>query len=422
MKSLAVAVFWPVWMWMRRPSWRSIFASYSYKLAERDSIKCRNLIESDWFQDTFRPTWDFDPRLNRLDDFKNTSTGQRQALSVGGGVTGFRGDAIIVDDPMDAQAAYSKTQRETVLQWWSKAMSNRLNSLKTGVRVIIAQRLHQEDLPGYLLAQGGWEHLMLPTEYEPKRKCRTSIGFTDPRGSPGELLFPGMLDTPQLAEAKRDLGSDGFAAQHQQSPAPAEGAMFKRAWFNKRWRRPGEKDIDGLETVVIDPHEKKWSQLILVVDCTFKKTLDTDKVCIGVVGYDAPDRYLLDLVWDRMTFTETLRAILDTLEKWPRIGAKLIEDKANGPAVIEVLKRKVAGIVEVDPMGGKEARAAAVSPDIEGGNWIIPAYHSKTSDYIEEMCTFPKAAHDDAVDVTSYALMRLCSSSALERFKKLVKW
>lgn len=421
MKSLTTAVFWPCWYWLRRPAWKSIFVSYGYDLSERDSIKCRTLLQSNWFRETFRPEWEFDPAMNRLDHFKNTKMGERQALSVGGGATGFRGDAIIVDDPTHAIDAYSRVKRASAIQWWGKAMSNRLNSPKHGVKVIIAQRLHEGDLPGHLLKQGGFEHLMLPSRYEPARKCKTSIGFKDPRKKKDELLFPQVYGEPELAEAKRDLGSDGFAAQHQQSPAPAEGSMFKRAWFNKRWRRPGDSEVEGVESVVLDPKQHRWRSVILVVDCAFKKTLDTDRVCIGVMGYEPPDRYLLDMAWEQMGFSGTIRAILDLRSKWPKARSVIIEDKANGPAVIEVLKKKVSGVIEVQPLGGKEARAAAVSPDVEAGNLILPADAPWVADYIQEMITFPKSEHDDAVDMTSYGLMRLSSSSASERFRKLVK-
>lgn len=421
-KSLLVSVFWPAWVWLRRPQWRAIFASYADDLSVRDSIRCRAVIESDWYRETFAPEWSLVNDLNRADHFKNSESGERFSTSVAGKATGFRGDAVVCDDAANAVDVYSKAKREAAIRWWDKSMSSRLNDQRVGAKVVIAQRLHMEDLPGHLLELGDYEHLCLPSEFEPRRRCRTSLPFVDPRKEAGELLFPEMFPKEVIAQAKKDLGSDGFAGQHQQTPVAGEGAMFKRAWFNKRWRRPGEPEIEGLETRVIDPHSHRWRSVIIVLDCTFKKTSESDFVCAGVWGYDPPDRYLLGLLWERLSFIDTLRGFVDLCTAWPMATAKLVEDKANGPAVIEVLKRKVPGLIAIDPMGNsKEARAAATTPDVEAGNVWLPAFHPKIAAYIDEVCSFPKAPHDDTVDQQSYAILRLSPTSAGERWRRLVK-
>jgi predicted phage terminase large subunit-like protein len=417
MKSLVTNVFGPAWKWLKQPSWRAMYISGNPRVAFRDSVKCRDLLTSSWYQETFKPTWSFSEDVNAKGLFKNTATGFRQAVSAGQKITGDRADAIFVDDPNDASEVQSKAMRDAVLEWWDLAAANRLNDLVTGTICIIMQRLHEQDLSGHVLKDASVEHLCLPMEFEtadPDRS-RTSLRFIDPRGTDGALLFPQRFPATVLAAEKRRLGSSGYAGQHQQRPVPAEGAMFKRDWFNRRWRRPGEPEIEGLESRLLP---ERFDELILVVDAAFKGVKDSDRVCIGKVGRLGPDKFLLAVWWDQMGFPATVRTIIDARSAHPVTTTTIIEDKANGPAVIEVLKVKVPGVIPVEPEGGKEARAAAVAPDIEAGNWWIPQSAPWVGDYVSEMIGFPRAAYDDAVDMTSYALRRLSETSPAARLKR----
>src|SRR5258707_11615896 len=187
MKSLIVSVFWPAWVWITKPEWKGLFSSYASELAIRDSVKCRTIIESDWYRQGFQNGWNLSADQNRKDFFQNTKQGFRISLSVGGKGTGFRGDAVIVDDPLNAADATSKAIRDSTIAWWDQTMSSRLNDQATGARVIIMQRLHEDDLTGHVLLTGGWEHLCLPSEFEPKRKSVTSLGVADKRDKDKDL-------------------------------------------------------------------------------------------------------------------------------------------------------------------------------------------------------------------------------------------
>lgn len=411
-KSLIVSVLWPAWMWAREtqadraggPGWRCLAASYAAELAIRDSVKCRALVESEWYQHAFvRDRWKLSSDQNVKSYFQNTKMGFRASLSVGGKTTGFRGNAIVVDDPLNALDAHSKAARDTAILWWDQAMGNRLNDLRKGARVVIMQRLHEEDLSGHLLRQGGWVHLCLPTEFEPERKCVTPIGWSDWRTKPGELLFEALFPADVIAAEKRRLGSLGFAGQHQQRPSAADGTLFKRSWW-KRWHRAGDFVPEGVESRLLPD---RFDEQFLSVDAAFKETSSSDYVAIGAWGRLGPDKFLLDQVRERLSFTETVKAILDLVAKYPLARSKLIEDKANGSAVIDVLRKKVPGIIAVNPEGGKEARAAAISPEVEAGNVFVPLQAQWVADYLEEHAAFPNGAHDDQVDQTSQALLRL---------------
>lgn len=391
MKSLAVAVFWPAWEWIDHPERRWLFAAYAESLSLRDSIKCRRLIESPWYQKRWGDRFAMADDQNAKGRFENDKTGYRLATSVGGAATGEGGDRVVVDDPHNVKEAPSAAMRESVLAWWDQVMSTRLNDPKTGAKVIVMQRLHEADLSGHVLAQGGYEHLCLPAEYEGP-KMFTAIGWSDPRVEPGELLWPERFGAQELAEMKRALGSYGAAGQLQQRPSPAEGGIFRRDW----WR-------------FYDAPPALFDELIQSWDMTFKRADDNDFVAGQVWGRKGADCYLLDRVKERMGFVETQRAVRNLTAKWPDATAKLVEDKANGPAIIDSLGRDIGGLIPVEPDGGKEARAAAVSPMIEAGNVWLPSPKNApwVTDFIEECAAFPNAAHDDDVDAMTQALRRL---------------
>src|SRR5579864_4396504 len=199
MKSLLVSVLWPAWEWIQRPERRWLYSSYAASLSIRDSVKCRMLIESPWYRSFWgdRYTLAFDQ--NTKTRFDNSRSGYRIATSVGGTATGEGGDRIVCDDPHNVQDAESDSVRKGTLDWWDVVMSTRVNDPRTAAKVVVMQRCHQEDLSGHLLAQGGFEHLCLPAEYEGPPHI-TLIGFADPRKEPGELLWPERFGPKEIAD------------------------------------------------------------------------------------------------------------------------------------------------------------------------------------------------------------------------------
>lgn len=419
-KSLIVSVLWPAWMWIREAEgagqWRGLFASYAEALAMRDSVRCRDLMRSQWYQETYEPTWKFARDQDEKGMFANTAKGFRIALGVTGKGTGYRGDCICADDPLNAIDQYSDSALEFCLNWWDLAMSSRLNDMKTGAKVIIMQRLSDRDLSGHVIRKGGYEHLRLPTEFETGSRTMTSIGFRDPRTRTGELLFPGMFPPEVIEQVKKDLGSAGFAGQHQQRPTPAGGGMLKKHWW-KYWQPKGA----NLPPVVVElpngsiEHRKavdlpaSWDMTLQSWDMAFKDTKSSDFVVGQVHAARGGDRYLLAQVRDRMDLPATLLAVRQMCGMWPQVSLKLVEDKANGPAVVQSLRHEIAGFVEVNPEGGKISRAAAASPQLESGNWFLP--HPKLAPWVEgfiaECAAFPAGVNDDQVDAWSQGAKRM---------------
>lgn len=415
-KSLLVSVFWPAWQWLRRPSWRALFSSYKAELAIRDSVRCRAVVTSDWYRSWFRPDWKLSGDQNVKSYFQNDKTGARQSIGVGGGATGFRGDAVVVDDPLKADEYPSPDELEKVISWWDFQMSSRLNDMQKGARVVIMQRLHERDLSGYLLERGGYEHLCLPSEYDPARRCSTSIGFTDPRTEPGELLFPQRFDASVIDEAKRDLGPYGYSGQHDQSPTPVGGSIIKEEWI-RYWYLEDEKPpipivvmtAEGAREIPQDPLPARMDTALQSWDLAFKGGASSDFVAGHVWGRAGGRFFLLDRTHARLDFPATLQAIRDMSKRQPRALEKLVEDKANGPAVLSTLRDEIPGLIPVQPDGGKEARLHAVAPLFAAGNvWLPhPAIAPWVREVVSELVRFPRAPHDDDVDAATQALSRL---------------
>lgn len=229
MKSTIFSVMFPAWMWIKNPTSRWLCASHGLDLAIRDNRNCRNLIESEWFQTCFGDIFQLSSDQNVKSFFENNMRGYRMALSVGSKGTGKRGTHLLIDDPNNATA--TKIEIESTINWFGNTWMSRLNSYENGGMIVVGQRLHERDLTGHILSLGGWEHLVLPTEYEPTRRCFTSIGFEDKRKKEGELLWPDKFPAKVLDTLKKSLGSLGYAAQFQQSPVPAGGETFRDKWF-----------------------------------------------------------------------------------------------------------------------------------------------------------------------------------------------
>ena len=416
-KSLLTAVFWPAWVWINHPETRWLFSSYREPLATRDSVKCRRLIESAWYQERWGARYQLTGDQNQKSRFENTATGYRVVVPMYSG-TGERGDYVVVDDPHSVDQAESDVERRNAIEWWHGSMATRLNDLSIGHKIVIQQRLHEADLTGDLLVKGGYELLCLPAEFDPERRCSTSIGWTDPRTELGEQLWPARVTQKNLTEMKISLGSYRYAGQYQQRPSPAEGDIFKRSWL-RYWRpahlelppvqvRTSEGEVLSIQAIPVPAH---FDSMIQSWDMAFKDGATSDYVVGQVWGALKADRFLLDQVRDRMDMPSTKEAVKKLSARWPKTGTKLVEDKANGPAVIQELKHDVAGLTEVNPEGGKIARAHAVSSQIESGNVYLPhpAIAPWVEAFIEEAAAFPSARNDDQVDAMTQALNRLRS-------------
>lgn len=237
-KSLLCAVMFPAWVWTTRPERRFIFSSYAAELSHRDSVRCRRLIQSTWYQSFWGEVFHIVEDQNQKKRFENNIGGHRISTSVTGLGTGEGGDHIFADDPHNVRESESETRRREVLFWWDEQMVSRVDDADKSTKCIIMQRVHEEDLSGHCLEKTNegtpiYEHLCLPAEYEENypNPCRTSLNFSDPRSKEGELLNPKRFSKEVLSQWENELGPYAYSGQFQQRPSPRGGDMFRIANF-----------------------------------------------------------------------------------------------------------------------------------------------------------------------------------------------
>jgi predicted phage terminase large subunit-like protein len=399
-KSTTVCVMWPTWEWTWKPGTQWQFGAYADTLAVRDSLRCRLLVETPWYQDLWGDVWR--PQRGRwlVDWLQNNKGGIRQAISVGGIATGFHAHRQVVDDPTKPTDAHSATMLAKAEMWWFETMASRVLP-GNNTRTIIMQRIHDMDLAGKA-AEQDYAVLAIPMTYEAKaRRPPTPIGWEDPRSKDGELLCAQRWSAAEVARRKREFGPDGWAAQDQQDPVPAGGAIYQEAWMHNVYH--------------VQP-ELYGHQVIISLDCAFKDHETSSYVAAQVWSYKPPNFYLLDEIREHLDFLGTVAAARTLYARWPMSSAIIIEDKANGPAVIEVLKREISGVVPVTPDGSKVARAYATQPVFASGCIWLPdvSLCPWILDWILEHKRFPKGKANDRVDAQTQAIRFFLAGGAAE--------
>ena len=399
MKSLLITVFFPIWVWTTDPSRRFMFVSYSEKLSTQHSVFRRSVIESEWYQRRWSSVFSFSRDQNVKSHYENSKRGAMFSTGMQSTATGMGGDVLIFDDPLNPDQAISQVEREAVNLRFDTTFRSRVNDPATGVKIIIMQRLHELDLTGHVLARekSRWLHVRLPATAERDETWCFPLRKRVETQKAGELLWPERLSQSFLDSQRVGMGSWAFNGQYQQSPAPLEGGIIKRQWVRFYRQLP-----------------EKFEFMVQSWDCTFSGGSDNDFVAGQVWARSGGKYFMLPYrIYERLDFGPTMAAIKACHARFPQAHAVLIEDKANGPAIVSELQIEIAGVVAINPEGGKIARAQATAPLWEAGSIELPDPQVFGSgwmeDYLHNICTFPKAAHDDDMDATSQALIYMRS-------------
>jgi predicted phage terminase large subunit-like protein len=385
-KSSLVAVLWPTWEWARDGATsRWMFASYAEDLAIRDSVRRRQVMQSEWYRRYWGEEVRFSADVNLKDEYVSTHTGAMFSTWIGGG-TGRGGKRLVIDDPHSPKKALSDSERETAIHYIRNVLISRLDNPATDSIVMILQRLHENDAAGEFLADGGWTHLDLQAEAEERTIITMPLSGQQWVREKGDLLEPERFPKEVLSRMQREMGTAAFSAQYQQRPAPQGGVLFQSKWWQFFKTRPA------------------FDLLVLSVDCAFKDFKTSDYVSLEVIGFTGPKVYVVEKQTEHLGYSATKAAIRSLRAQYPQISHTLIEDAANGPAVIEELSREFAGVIPIKPEGGKTARAQAATADVEAGNVYLPEDAEWTLPWITLFSKFPLVKHDDDVDSFSQAL------------------
>lgn len=434
-KSSLACVAFPAWVWAQSerselcgPQVPFLFTSYAQSLSMRDSVKCRRLIASPWYQRLWGNRFTLTSEQNTKIRFDNSAGAYRLATSVGGSNTGEGAAIIIADDPHNAVEAESEQIRQTTVDWWDQSLSNRLNDPKTGAFVVIMSRLNEDDLSGHLLASSGeWEHLMLPMKYESNRHCVTGIGWEDPRKQDGDLLCPERFGPEEVKFLEQSLGPWGAAGQLQQRPTPRGGGILKSEW----WRTWSD-----------DMHWPVFDFILASLDTAYTEKQENDYSAMTIWGiylddpsylYIGPDgkesggtnrrRIMLIDAWqERLEFNALVLKTAKTAKK-SKVDKILIEAKASGLSLAQELARLHArepwGVEMVNPKSlDKVARAHSVVPIFADGVVVAPDKDFAQMT-IDQCSVFPKGKHDDLVDSSVQAIRWLREAGLAELGEEL---
>lgn len=382
MKSFIASVCLPAWLLGRNPGEKIICASYAQDLSRDFAYKTRTLMQSDWYRRVF-PNSYLDPKRLSLDEIGTTRGGYRLATSVGGTLTGRGGNVIIIDDPLKAKDAYSEVARESAAQWFRSTVMSRRNNPRTGRIVVVAQRLHMEDLPGQLLAQGGWQELRLPLIAERDQNIELSSNSSLER-SAGNILQEDRFSEAEIAELRKAMGERDFEAQYNQRPMPPGGALFKLEWIKRYDRMPTVRQVQGIF--------QSW-------DTAYDIDEANDYSVCTTWAVSGKNCYLLDVYRERMEFYALERAIYTMRDKW-RADLVIVEKAGSGISLLQNIQH--AGnnqwLQPKEPVGSKQDRASQQTPKFERGEIWLPREASWLQSFEDELLSFPHGKHDDQVD------------------------
>ena len=389
-KSMTVSETFASYFIGRHPTSHVIIVSYGDALAMQFGRRNKQLVQQ-YGKELFDISVSSD-QSSKVDWELARTHGGVTSVGIGGSITGRGASLLIIDDPIkNSEEANSITYRNKVWNEWHNTLRTRLEG-KFAAVIVVTTRWHHDDLAGRLLnTEYGkvedWRIISLPAIAERNDLLNRDVG---------QSLAPQLgYDEKWAANTKDAVGSYTWSALYQQHPSEQQGAIFKRKWWH-----------------FYDIAPRNFTHIIQSWDMAFKDKKTSSFVAGQVWAVtDATHIYLLDQVRAHMSFIASLRAVQLLTSKWPatQYGGIYVEDKANGPAIISVLKQKIAGLIAVTPQGSKIARAYAVTPMIEAGNVYLPAATTASwiTEYLAELSAFPTAVHDDQVDTTTQALSQL---------------
>ena len=391
LKSLLISVAYVAWLLGHNPNLKIICVSYGQELADKLASDCRQIMLSAWYQRMFLNTR-LAPKRQSLGNFETTAGGGRFSTSVGGVITGFGADFIIVDDPSKPSECLSDAERATINHWIQHTLFTRLNDKRIGRIIIVMQRLHEDDVIGNVVEKTLGDFRLLAfsaiAQTDEVHTYKTPFGSKRVARRHGEALHPAREPLDVLAEQKRLLGSHFFSAQYLQAPVPLEGGMVKRAWF---------RSYQPFEVMNPDRIVQSWD--------TAAKMGELNDYSVGttwaIIGKNV---YLLDVVRERLELPALKRRVIDEADRW-KAERVLIEDKGSGTGLLQELQASGFGKSRaIVPKGDKGLRLGSVTPMIEEGRVFLPAVAVWRDDYVYELCGFPGLRNDDQVDSTSQFL------------------
>ena len=376
LKSFCISIAWSAWLLGKKPTCKIIVASHNMMLARKFSQDTRTIVNAGWYKQIFQTR--LSHNQNTKEKFYTTEHGFRMACSIRSNITGEGGDYLIVDDPLTPIQALSDKKREFVNEWFDNTFSTRLNNKKTDVIIVVMQRLHQNDLSGYLLRQDNWELLKIPAIAETTQKLSfNNFSYTRKKN---ELLCEAREGIKEINDIKKILGFYNFSAQYQQSPINIDSGLIQRKWIKRYTKHPDFIAIyQSWDTAIKIGHKNDYS------------------VCT-TWGVTANAYYLLEVFRKRLNYPDIKQMVFEKYQEYKVTGV-IIEDKASGQQLIQDINasHKIP-IIKFLPQKSKFIRFLSVTTIIESGKIYVPNQTDWLVDFETELFSFPSSLYDDQVD------------------------
>ncbi len=387
LKSVTVAVAYVAYLLGHYPNAKIIVASYGLDLARKHSEDCRKVMDTPWYQAMF-PETRLAKKGNTSEEIKTTKGGGRKAVSIGSAVTGHGADYIIIDDLMKAADASSEAELVKAQEFIERTLLSRFDNPSKGRVVMVAQRLHEVDPPGYLLDKGTYRHLNLPAIAEEEEVVAIGQGKAH-RRQPGDLLSPTRLDQETLDGMRREMGSATFNCQYQQNPIAPDGSPLRWEWFGS---------YDEVEP-------RNWYQTVIQSwDTGMSADPKSDFSACTTWGFRENNWYLLDVWRGQMDYPDLKSKVKRMVEQWDP-GSVLIEDAATGKPLFDELFRDDRRQYErIRPDKDKETRFQSACAPVEEGKVFLPSDALWLPAFKRELQSFPRGRNDDQVDSFSQFL------------------
>lgn len=416
-KSTLVSVMWFCWTWAVYPSYRMLYGSYDEELTFRDSDKCRDIIKSQEYIDLFDIEWRIVSSTDKKSFFKNSSNGNRKTYYMTSRKkTGWRGEFLVIDDPLSAEDRYDKNIKAQVIDTWDSTLWSRINRAGRSGRVIIMQRLSDDDLVGHIMSKPNHKYvcLIMPNEFDPKNRCVTPI-FQDPRTEEGELLCPQIMSAEDTEDAKLSLGVVDYIAQYQHNPVPLGGDRFQSRYF-QYWSTTvtnyiiqlNHRHADG--SISKEFHRIDRLPRLITCDVAADEKKRSDFTCLGLWAItDKHDLILLHRMLikeDKTGIISAMRSLYD-MQQWGRVPPMYIaiEDNGLGLPIAQNAQNSGLPIKKVHMHKDLLVMSATASVRIQGGQIFFPDYDVAPwmHEFVKELLSFPRGAHDDQVSMLSLA-------------------
>jgi predicted phage terminase large subunit-like protein len=388
LKSFIVSIVLPAFILGLDPTAKIICVSYSDELAKALSRDFKRIIESDWYRRIFahvRPT-----KMTE-NEFATDAGGSRYATSVGGTLTGRGGDFIIIDDPIKPEDAFSDKARAATNEWYGSTLLSRLDDKAKSVLILVMQRLHVNDLTGFVEASGGFHKLALPA-IAPKDELIPLSDDTAYERLAGEVLHEQREDLATVEAIRDQIGSYNFVAQYQQTPETPEGSLIKRKYIQVIG--PSHPIQPGL-----------WHWVSIDSALSTSETADYSALSFGYSNREG--HYVLFAERGRWDFEVLLKKALAYIERYPSVTF-IVEAAGSGISLIQYLRRRGLPCFSSTPRSDKTVRAAWTLPTFAAGRVFIvskPGQNDWVEPYINELVSFPNGRFDDQVDSLVHALI-----------------